>query len=174
MSCGRVYFLSCSLSKAHLEAIIVKFARELVVVLRDGLTCGSSTLAEHRRQVSSLRVNLLLAPCLAHVAFEGVWVNYGLDFGSPLVDHVVGRGEVALLERFLGGAVSREQVVLHSALAINHRLVVVSVLGLCKDHFTSFRDILVDSRGSGQVELGSLLRNAYLALFLTDKQESQR
>ena len=87
-----------SLTQSHFQTVIVKFASELVVVLRDGLTCSRSTLSKHRGQIASLRVDLLLTSSFTHVAFESMRVNYGLDFGTTLVDHVVSRGEITLFE----------------------------------------------------------------------------
>ena len=117
-----------SLAQAHLQTVIVKFTSELVVVLRDSLSSCSSAFCEHGGKVISLRVDLLLASRFTHVAFEGVRVNYGLDFGTALVDHVVGRGEIALLKSVLRRAMPREQVMLHAPLAVNHGGIVIGVL----------------------------------------------
>jgi len=127
---------SLSLSETHLETVIVKLASELVVMLCNGLTCSGATLAKHSWKVSCLRVDLLFTSGISHVVFEGVWVNYGLNFGSSVVDHVVGGSEVAPLKSVLSGPMPSEYVMLDAALTVDHRLVVVGILSLSEDHFT--------------------------------------
>ena len=95
-----------SLTEAHLQAVIVKFACELVVMLCNCLSCRGATLAKHARQVGSLRVNLLLAPRFTSVAFEGMRINYGLNFSTSIEDHVVGGDEVTSFEGVLCCAVA--------------------------------------------------------------------
>ena len=111
--------------EAHLEAVIIELAGELVVVLGDSLASGRSTLAEHARQILLLQVNLLLAPCRTHVAFKGLVVNDFLDGLTLLVDAVVCGGEITLLEVVLSLAMPREQMVGETTLLEVHRLVVV-------------------------------------------------
>lgn len=135
-------------------------------MLRNSLSGCSSTFCEHRGKVRSLRVDLLLTSSFAHVAFEGVRVNYGLDFGATLVDHVVGRGEIALLKSVLRRAMPREQVMLHAPLAVNHGGVVVAVLRLFHDHLSCLGLVVVDGGRRCQVELRSGLGYANSPLFL--------
>ena len=73
-------------------------------------------------------------------------VNYLLDACPPIVDHVVGRCEITSLKSVLSSAVTREEVMLNTALAINHCLVVVFKLGLREDHFASLVRIVVHGR----------------------------
>ena len=98
--------VSWSLTETHLQAVIVKFASELVVMLWNGLSRSSATLSKHAGQVGGLRVNLLLAPRFSSVAFEGMRINYGLNFGTSIVDHVVSGDEVTSFESVLRCAVS--------------------------------------------------------------------
>ena len=135
-------------------------------MLCNSLTSGSSALSKHGWKVSSLRVDLLFTSCFTHVAFEGMWVNYRFDFSSSVVDHVVGGGEVALLERVLGGAVPGEEVMLNTTSAVNHSSVVVAKLSLRHDHLSSLRCVVIHSGGSSQVESCGLLGNASASAFL--------
>ena len=98
--------MSWSLTETHLQAVIVKFASELVVMLWNGLSRSSATLSKHAGQVGGLRVNLLLAPRFSSVAFEGMRINYGLNFGTSIVDHVVSGDEVTSFESVLRCTVS--------------------------------------------------------------------
>ena len=155
-----------SLAQAHLEAVIVELASELVVVLCNCLTSSSSALSKHGWKIGSLRVDLLFTSCFTHVAFESMWVNYRFDFSSPVVDHVVGGGEVALLERVLGGAVPGEEMMLNTTFAVNHGSVVVVELSLRRDHLSGLRCVVIHSGGSSQVESCGLLGNANASVFL--------
>ena len=119
-----------SLPQSNLETVIIELARELVVVLGDGLSCGSSTLSEHRWQVGGLCVHILLAPCLAHVTLKSVWIDDCLNSDAVSVNHIARRLEVSLLKGFLSWAVTSEQMVLHAALSIDHKLLVVVVFFL--------------------------------------------
>ena len=158
--------VSWSLTESHLQAVIVKFASELVVMLWNGLSRSSATLSKHARQVGGLRVNLLLAPRFSSVAFEGMRINYGLNFGTSIVDHVVGGDEVTSFESVLCCAMSWENVMLHATFAINHCIVVVGVLGLLQDHLSGLGGVVVDGGWSGQVESRTLLRDSNSSIFL--------
>jgi len=140
-------------------------------MLWNGFACSGATLAKHRWEVSCLRVDLLFTSGFSRVTLEGVWVNYCFDFGFPVVDHVIGGGEIAPLKGVLSGPMPCEQVMLDAALTIDHRPVVVSILSLSKDHFTRFGCVLVDSGRGSEVELRSLLTDTRLALFLTNRTE---
>ena len=75
-------------------------------MLWNSLSRSSATLSKHAGQVGRLRVNLLLAPCFSSVAFEGMRVNYGLNFGTSIEDHVVSSDEITSFESVLCCAVS--------------------------------------------------------------------
>ena len=55
---------------------------------------------------------------------------------------------------------------LHTAFAINHCIVVVSVFGLLQDHLSALGGVVVDGGRSGQVESRILLGNSNPSIFL--------
>ena len=135
-------------------------------MLGDGLAGSCATLAKHRRQVARLRIDLLLAACLAGVAFELLRCDDGVDVESSVVDHVVCRCKVALLKSVLRRTVTSKEMGLKTTLLEAHRLVVILELLfiLCskkspgqppsrekrlkytyQDHFAVLRGVLVDS-----------------------------
>ena len=117
-----------SLSEAHLEAVVIKLTSELVVVLGNGLACSGTTLAEHRWQIGGLGVDLLLSNSLSLVlSFKSVRVNDILDGLSSVVDHIVSGDEISPLEGGLLGAMTDDDVVLDTAISIDHHIVVVSI-----------------------------------------------
>ena len=112
-------------------------------MLGNSLAGSGATLSKHSWKISGLGVDLLFTPCFTHVAFEGMRVNYLLDSCSPIVDHVIGGGEITLLKSVLSSAMTRENVMGHATLAINHGLVVVFELGFSKNHLTVLRGVVV-------------------------------
>ena len=99
-------------------------------MLRFGLAGRGSALAEHGWEVGRCGVDLLLAASLSHVAFELLARDESLSIRALLVHHVVGGGEITLLESVLGSAMAAEQMVGKAALLEVHRSVVVLVLFL--------------------------------------------
>ena len=114
-----------SRSEAHLEGVIIELASELVVVLGNGFTCGSSALSEHRWQVGLRSIHLLLAASLSKIAFEPLRSDDGLGVDALFVDHIVRRSEVSLLKCVLRRAVALQQMVGEAALLEVHRAIVV-------------------------------------------------
>ena len=92
-----------------------------------------------------MSINLLLAACLARVAFEGVGVNYGLYGGATLVHHVVGCSEITFFKCVLSGAVAGQDVMLNATVPVNHQVVVVLILTLGKDHLARLRCVVIHS-----------------------------
>ena len=91
-----------SLSETHLEAVVVKFACELVVVLGDSFSSSSATLTKHTGKIGGLSVDLLLSDGLSGgFSFKSMRINNVLNFVSSVVHHVVGGDEVSSLEGVL-------------------------------------------------------------------------
>ena len=122
-------------SESHLETVIIKFARELVVVFWLCFSGGGSTLTKHGRQIALLSINLHLTAGFSEVTLESMWVNDGLNFLSLIVDEVIGGDKVSLLEDILSLAMSKHDVTLDSSLRVRIHLYIVSVVLLCHDHF---------------------------------------
>ena len=120
-----------SLSEAHLEAVVIKFTGKLVVVLRYSFSSRSTTLTKHAGKIGGLSVDLLLADSLSgSFSFKSMRINNVLHFLSSVVHHVVGGDEVSSFEGVLCFAMPGEDVMLDTALPIDHDIIIVGILFL--------------------------------------------
>ena len=91
-----------SLSEAHLEAVVIEFAGELVIVLGNSFSSSSATLTKHAWKIGGLSVDLLLADGLTgSFSFKSMRINNALHFLFSVVHHVVGGDEISPFEGVL-------------------------------------------------------------------------